>query len=503
MNKIVLACCTLLGLSSATQGEPALTIYNEDFAVVRDTVPLDLKAGLTDVRFTEATAYLEPDSVVLRDPAGKVPLRVVEQNYRFQSVSQALLLSKFEGKTISFRTEGADGKPGVMVQGKIIRSGYAPRFPDDNASHAGPEDAGEAGSGQGPIIEVNGTLRFSLPGEPLFPSLGDDTLLKPTLDWKVYSHDPAKLDAELAYVTKHLNWHADYSVIAPEEGDTLDLVGLVTISNRSGKSFENAKVKLMAGLVNKLEDDNNSASKSAERVIVTGSNAPAEGPPTVKVKDFDEYHLYTLPLPTSLQDQETKQIEFTRAAHVPSRRLYVYDGYKADSKYENYGMENIMSLPDYGTGMTAKVHILREFKNTEANGLGIALPKGRLRFYRRDGDGQLEFTGENTIDHTSKDETLSIYSGDAFDLVGSRRRIDFKSDSEKKTVDESFEIKLRNHKKEPVEIQVVEHLYRWINWTLLQPKPWTKLDAQTMETQVSLRPDEEKTLSYTVHYASQ
>lgn len=493
-----LAVCLFALQASA---DPALTIYNEDFAVVRDNVPLDLKAGMTDVRFSGVTAHLEPNSVVLRDPAGKVPFRVVEQNYRFDPVSRALLLSRFEGKTIPFSVE-KPGLPTEIVQGKIIRGGYvAPDASDDRNSHGG-GDMGEPGSGTGPIVEVNGKLIFALPGEPLFPSLGDDTLLLPTLDWKIYSQDAAKLDAELAYVTDNMSWQADYTVIAPEDSDDLDLVGLVTITNRSGKTFEHAKIKLMAGQVNKKPDEDN---KSVERVVITGSNIPQpfDGPPAVKVKSFDEYHLYSLPLPTTLHDQETKQIEFTRAAHVPGSRVYVYDGFKPDeARTYDTAMESIRGEASYGTGMTDKVHVLREFQNTAANGLGIALPKGRLRFYRRDDDGQLEFTGENNIDHTPSDETLRLYSGDAFDLVGSRRRVDFKYDEEGKHADETFEIKLRNHKKEAVEVRVVEHLYRWTNWNLVKPLPaWNKLDTQTMETRVGLKPGEEKTLGYTVHYS--
>ncbi len=505
MEKTVYACVLALSLTTATAvcADPALTIYNESFAVVRETVPLDLKAGTTDVHFAEVTAHLEPASVILRDPAGKAALRVVEQNYRFEPVSQPLLLSLFEGKTIAFLKEGHGAKPDEIVQGKIIRSGYFVPDPADQSYNRTTYDAGgPAGTSEGPIIEVDGKLRFSLPGEPLFPALTDDAILKPTLDWKVYTREPVKLDAELAYVTTGMDWQADYSVIAPEDGDTLELVGLVTINNQSGKNFDHAKVKLMAGNVNKVKDNNIA---EADRVVVTGSNIPSaeEGaPPMVTVKAFDEYHLYSLPLPTSLRNHETKQVEFTRATNIPSRHVYVYDGFKVDTeRYSGYRMDSIRSEAEYGTTGTTKVHVLREFKNSEENGLGIALPKGRLRFYRRD-DDQLEFTGENTIDHTPKDETLSIYSGDAFDLVGSRRRTEFKVDGEAKTVDESFDITLRNHKKDPVEIRVVEHLYRWTDWKLTQQaSSWNKVDAQTMDTRVSLKPDEEKTLSYTVQYS--
>ena len=224
--------------------------------------------------------------------------------------------------------------------------------------------------------------------------------------------------------------------------------------------------------------------------------------PGVTEKTFDEYHLYSLPRPTTLHDRETKQVEFVRAEGVTASRFYVYDGVKLDqNRYRSWNYENIRNQSDYGTQSNPKVWVMREFKNSEANHLGIPLPKGRVRFYRRDSDGQLEFTGENTIDHTPKDETLRAFTGDAFDLTGERKRTNFKVNNYN-NADESFEIKLHNHKKEPVEIRVVEHLYRWTNWDITEASDtWLKTDAQTIEFRVQVKPDEEKTVTYTAHYS--
>ncbi len=165
-------------------------------------------------------------------------------------------------------------------------------------------------------------------------------------------------------------------------------------------------------------------------------------------------------------------------------------------------MENMRNNQDLGNEMETKVAVMREFKNSETNHLGMPLPKGRLRFYKQDNDQQLEFTGENTIDHTPKDEMLRVYTGNAFDLVGERRRTNIKVDSNNHWLDESFEIKLRNHKKEQVEIRVVEHLFRWYNWDITEKSDtFLKTNAQTMEFRVQLKPDEEKTIHYTVHYS--
>ena len=505
LMKKIIPIVGLVGLMARAvfAADPALTIYNQNFAVVRDAVPLDLKAGVNEARFAGTTAHVEPDSVILRDPTGKRTLQILEQNYRADPISQELLLSLFEGKTIDFENINyVDGQQKrEIIQGKIIRSGYVPHYQamqrygqqyyQSQMAYAG------GGSGQ-PIIEVDGKLRFSLPGQPMFPSLGDDTILKPTLTWLLQADKPGKLDAELSYVTGGMNWNADYNLVSPEKGDTLDLVGWVTIDNQSGKSFNNAKIKLMAGDVNKIQPQNYDG-----YAMSRASSGGSAGTPPVTEKSFDEYHLYTLERSTTLLDRETKQVEFVHATGIKSEAIYVYDGAKIDmNRYRGWSYDNIRQDRDYGTQSNPKVWVMREFVNSEANHLGMPLPKGRLRFYRRDADGQMEFTGEDTIDHTPRDETIRVSTGNAFDLTGERKRTNYKMDSNQRWVDETFEIKLRNHKKEPVEIRVVEHLYRWTNWDITEKSDtFLKTESQTIEFLVQVKPDEEQTVSYTVHYS--
>jgi len=481
--------------------DPALTIYNQNFAVVRDSVPLDLKAGMNDVSFTETTAHLEPDSVILRDPSGKLKLQILEQNYRNDPVSQELLLSLFEGKTIDFLVK-AEGKPDQTVQGKIIRSGYVSHSQEAMQRYGQQyyqTQMGYANGGGGqPIIEVDGKIQFGLPGQPIFPSLGDDTILKPVLSWKLNADGPGKVDAELAYITGGMSWQADYNVIAPEDSDLLDIVGWVTMDNQSGKTFDNAHIKLMAGDVNKIQNQN----VMRDMTITAGAMAmDAAMPPVVTEKAFDEYHLYTLPRATTLHDGETKQVEFIHATGVKSEKVYVYDGVKINWQQWQYNPMGMRQNEEFGTDSDTKVAVMREFKNSEENHLGMPLPKGRVRFYKQD-DAQLEFTGENEIDHTPKDELVKIYTGNAFDLVGERTRTNFKVDNANHWAEETFAIKLRNHKATPVEIRAVEHLYRWNNWVISEnTDPFAKTNAQEIEFRVQLKPDEEKTVSYKVHYS--
>ena len=264
---------TILSLGAAASlaafAQPSLTIYNQNFAVVRDTVPFDLQSGVNTVRYTDATAQVEPDSVILRDPNGKHSLQILEQNYRNDPVSQELLLSLFEGRTIDFENIRIKDNTQTRetISGKIVRSGYVP-----------------GGEAQQPIIEVGGKLQFQLPGMPLFPDLGDDTVLKPTLNWLLQSDLPGKFDAEVGYITGGFDWSASYNLVSPEKGDKVDLVGWITMNNQSGKTFENARIKLMAGDVNKIQPQRMKAYAFQALGGVMNENAPA-----VTEKAFDEF----------------------------------------------------------------------------------------------------------------------------------------------------------------------------------------------------------------------
>jgi hypothetical protein len=475
---------------------PALTIYNSDFGVVRELVSLELVEGVNDVSVAGMTMSLEPDSVMLRDAAGRRALRILEQNYRNDPVSQELLLSLFEGETIDFLAlrDGIE----FRIPGRIVRSGYLPPGMAAGYDRYGNWRPGRPGGSTQPIIEVDGKLRFSLPGQPLFPSLADDTVLQPTLRWLIETEAGGRCNAELAYVTGGLNWEADYNIVSPEHADTLDIVGWITMQNQTGKTFRDARIKLMAGDVNKIEE----GAVGGRLGMDYAAREMSQSGPVVTEKAFDEFHLYTLARATTLRDQETKQVEFVRGEGVASQRLYVYDGAAIDrNRWNGWDAAALRNNPDYGTQSNPKVWVMREFENTEANGLGLPLPKGKLRFYTRDEDGQLEFTGENLIDHTPKDETVRVYTGNSFDLVGERVRTNFRVDDDQDWLDESFRITLRNHKTEAVEFRVVEHLYRWVNWEIRDAGfDFEQTDSQTIEARVTVPADGEAVLTYTAHY---
>jgi hypothetical protein len=488
---LVLSACSATRVVRAGAEEPraSLTIYNQDFAVARELIRLDLAAGVSEIRRAGLPSRVEPDSVILRDPAGRRSLRVLEQSYRSDPVSQGLLLSLYEGRSIRFLVPSEHGVR-VPIAGRVVRSGYVP------GDVQNPWGGVAAPAQLQPIIEVEGELRFELPGTPLFPALEDDTVLEPTLTWKVEAGEAGPLEAELAYVTGGFSWHADYNAVAPEKGDRLDLIGWVTFRNECGKTYADARIKLMAGDVSKVQPSD--ARKLGMRMAWSESDAVA---PPVTEKRFDEFHLYSLRLPTTLRDRETKQVEFARAEGVRAPRIYVYDGAQLGA-WAGWDPASLRENPEYGAQSNKKIWVMREIQNSAANGLGIPLPKGRIRFYRRDEDASLEFVGENEIDHTPADELLRVYTGNAFDLVGERTRADFRVDSVRKWVDESFEIELRNHKEEAVEVRVVEHLYRWVNWEIRDNTlPFEKKDAQTIEFRAGVPAKGSAKLAYLVHYS--
>lgn len=294
----------------ANSAGPALTIYNQDFAVIRDRVPLNLKAGTNSVQFSGVTAQLEPESVMLRDCSGKRTPRILEQNYR-SPVSLNQMLTMFEGQTIDFQV--LRGNERQIVQGKIIRAGHPcePNVPCRFGAYGG---TSAEPSNEQPLIQVDGKLQFSLPGLPLFPVPADQSDLHPQINWLLESGTAGSTSCELSYVSGGMTWQADYNAIAPVKGDTLDLIGWVTLDNRSGKRFDNARIKLMAGDVNKIRP--RMALLAAPMNATGGGYGGGAFRPPVTEKAFDEYHLYSLERPTTLRDGETKQVEFLHKTGV-------------------------------------------------------------------------------------------------------------------------------------------------------------------------------------------
>ncbi len=496
ITSLVVAVLIPILSAPAQQPQPvALTIYNQNFAVARTFIDLDLHAGINEITSNDVTSRLEPDSVVLRDPSGKRTIHVVEQNYDAAIVSQEWLLQKYEGKTIDFQVATPQGTK--IVSGRIIRAGF---FRQPEYTFDGQMLGGQTAQ---PLIEVDGRMQFQLPGTPLFPSATDGLLLKPTLRWQINSDTNARFSAELAYITGGFDWAATYNVVAPSAFDVTgdekaSFLGWVTIHNQSGTEFPQARIKLMAGDVAKLQAQQGGYARNAPMAMAKAMDSLQE--PGVTQKAFDDFHLYDLNRTVTLRDGETKQLQFIDASGVTLRRSYIYDGLGAQLQPIYAG--NVNQNQGYGLDNgNRKVLIVEEIKNSEANHLGMPLPAGRVRLYRSDADGQVEFVGESLIDHTPGEETVKIPTGSAFDVKGSRRQTDFHVDYNKHMLDETFEIKLTNQKQESVNVAVIEHMYRGENWEITdKSSTFKKRDSHMLEFPMRVPAKGEATLTYTVHY---
>jgi hypothetical protein len=463
-------------IAQRTSAPVSLTIYNQDFAVARTSVDLQLQPGNNEVTTTEVTSQLEPDSVVLRDPTGKHDFSVVEQNYDAAIVNQDWLLQKYEGQTIDFQTN-------AYVDDKTHR--WVPVFSSGKILRASP-----------PLIEVDGKMQFQLPGTPLFPATTNGLLLKPTLRWQIASDRAASFPAELSYVTRGFTWSATYNLVANagtggSATEPMGLVGWITMQNNSGVDFPSASIKLIAGNVAKVIGGG-----GAGNGAITEAKAVMQSV-AVTQENFDDFHLYDLHRTTSLHNGETKQVEFITASAVPVTRRYEFEPgagvfYPIAGAYEDRS---------YGLGGSMHVTVVNEFINSTANHLGIPLPAGRLRLYRRDQSGAMQFAGEAQIAHTPRNEKVRFVTGDAFDITAKRTQTDFHSNHAGRVIDESFSIEVKNQKDQPVTVHLIEHLYRAANWEITQKSaPYTKRDSSSIEFPVEVRPESSATVTYTVHY---
>jgi hypothetical protein len=444
------------------------------YATVRHERDMVFKAGHNAVRFTDVAGLIDPTSVSfssLTDPAGT---RVIEQNFQFDLVSPEKLLTRYIDRDVS--VERMVGNQIETLEGKLL-------------------------STQGGMVirESDGSVR-TLPynaGVKL-PSLPGGLITRPTLAWDVIAGKAATHKARVAYQTAGMTWWADYNLTFAEGKDAgsckLDIGAWVSILNQSGGSYPDAKIKLVAGDVHRADYQVANAPMMAKRALADAAEEKAN----FVEKAFFEYHLYTLGRPSTLPDNSTKQIElFPKVAGVPCDRTLVYYG-QAGQWYGG----GLMTDRNYGNTGNKKVDTYLSFRNRSEEGMGVPLPSGRVRVAKLDtSDGSLEFIGEDRIDHTPKNETVLLKLGSAFDVVGERRQVDFKVDSNRNTMTEEIEVKIRNRKDEAVRVIVKENLYRWTNWKIMQAnQAYEKQDSRTVHFPVTVAADGEAVVRYTVRY---
>ena len=451
----------------------------QGYAMVRQERDITLTAERSEVKLDDISAFIDPTTVSFKSLTDPEHTTVLEQNYMFDLVNPQKLAERYLGQKISFEKRLVQDKAPEMQSGTLV----------------------SVQNGQMTVQKDDGSIVMIPPQDAVFPSLPGKLFIKPTLVWDVVTKKPGKQRIETGYQTEGITWWSDYNAVFEEGADAnsgfLDIGAWVSIVNKSGASYENAKLKLVAGDVQRAQPPMSPRPMMMKAAMVNEMAADGAGA-GFSEKAFFEFHLYTLGRPATIPQSSTKQIElFPKAVHIPVVKEMLYDG----SQIPYYGGVNYSR--EFGEQQgNKKVDVFLKFKNDKTHGLGIPLPAGRLRVSKMDtADKSLEFIGEDVIDHTPKDEDIKIKLGEAFDVVGERKQTNFHVDEARRMVDESFEIKLRNHKDQPVNVRVKEHLYRADNWQISESsQEYAKDDANTVHYDVSVPKDGEKTVKYTVHY---
>lgn len=464
-----------------------LTVYNSNLALIREERIIPLAKGANRVVVPDVPATIDPTSLhFAAGDAGAV--KVLEQNYQYDLVNQHKLLEKYLGKTVEFFRPDPESRKEFSVSGKLLAVG-----PEAGSWRGG----GDMPLNPGLIAEIGGKVEVNPVGRLVLPSLPEGLILKPQLEWQLTSAREGDQKAEISYLASSLSWSSDYVALLSKDDGKLDLQGWVTLVNHSGTAFRNAGLKLVAGDVNRLPEPQGGAEGYQDRDMRMMAASEA---PQFKQRELFEYKIYTLQRRTDLNNNESKQIELVTAKDVPARKQLIYDGMEEGWRYwlNNVSYRNQGSMGQQGK---TKVGVYLLFKNDKKSGLGIPLPGGKARVYKRDEDGREQFIGEDQLDHTPKDEEVRLYMGNAFDVVGSRAQTDFRTLSSGHIVEETFLIKVRNHKEEAVEVAVYEHPWRWSQWDLVKSSvPGEKVDQTTLKFPLKLAPDQEKSVTYTIRY---
>lgn len=434
----------------------AVTVYNVNLGLVKDQRELKIAKGTGEVRFMDVASQIIPTSVSIKSLIDPESLQVLEQNYEYDLLNPQKLLDKYVGKEVKL----------------FYKNPYSEREETLTAillSNNG-----------GPIFRIGDEITFGHPGRVIFPGVPDNLISKPTLVWLIKNSLSSPQDIEVSYLTNGINWRADYVVTLNDTDDRADISGWVTIDNKSGTTYRNSKLKIVAGDVNRVKDEFEYKDK-----MLRAAEMAAKAAPQFKEEEFFEYHIYSLERPSTIKDNQTKQIGFVNADAIPVQKELVYHG----SAFYYYNR--------YGDAITnQKVGVFVQIDNKKENNLGTPLPKGIVRVYKYDKEKSLQFVGEDSIDHTPKDEKVRIKLGDAFDVVGSRKQTDWKKIASD-TYEAGFEIALRNHKKEDVVVKVVEPIPG--DWTMLSAShQYKKTEAFTAQFMVPVPKDKETKITYRV-----
>ena len=442
---------TISSTTREDQRDVMVTIYNGDLGLVRDVREVQLPAGVAEAQFMDVAARIDPTSVHLKSLAGGAGLQILEQNYEYDLLSRDKLIEKYVGKKVRLHTGD-----GAFHEATLL-------------------------SANGPVFEINGQIHLGHPGRLVLPSLPENLVARPTLVWLLRNQVAARQRVEASYLTGGITWRSDYVMVINPGDDRADLTGWVTIDNKSGATYENAALKLVAGDLNRAPDP----PRDSRALEMAARAAPQTAGRAFASEGFFEYHLYTLDGRTTIKDSQTKQVSLLAASDVPVRKELLFRGAP-----EYYRSAFAMPMANQ------KVAVLLEIDNSQANRLGMPLPKGKVRVYKADRSGGQQLIGEDWIDHTPRGERVKIKMGDAFDIVGERTQKDFRALGGK-TWEIEWQIDLRNHKNEDQTVTVIEPVPG--DWQVLSSThPHDKVEAHTLRFRVPVPRESAAKLTYRV-----
>jgi hypothetical protein len=404
----------------ADQSDLALTVYNSNLSLVRDVRQLTLLSGESTLRFMDIAASINPATVHFRSLTEPAKLSVLEQNYEYDLLDPNKLLQKYVGREVT------------LVRAKL----------DSGTTQYDEVKATLLSLNGAPVWKIGNEIVTGMSYESIrYPELPENLFERPTLLWTLQNTGARRHKVEASYLTSNLSWSADYVLNVGKDETNGDLDGWVTLVNHSGTAFKNAQLQLVAGDLHRVFAQNGMDEMKAMGGIARAASAPAP----FQQEAFSEYHLYSLGRRTSIFDQESKQISLLNASRFPLQKVYVVNG---QSYYYR-------SAAQPGAPVKDPVQVFYKFKNEDKAGLGMPLPAGTIRVYQADSRGGSLFVGEDHIDHTPKDETISLHIGNAFDIVAERKQTDYKALSGR-LYEFEYEITLRNHKDAPVTVEVNE-----------------------------------------------
>lgn len=470
----------LFGLAlAAAPSSTELTVYNQGFALVKEERELTLRNGEQEIAIEDVAAQIESNSVGIVSLSKPGSFTVLEQNYKFDLISPIAILNKAVGKKITFRRILPNGAR-ESVSGILMSS------PTAIVSQGGGDSNWTY---NGLVLKADdGRIILNPTGEIEVDSIPEGLISKPTLMWQLLSRESGANKIQLSYLTQGMSWTADYVLNLDRAGTLGSLKGWVTLNNVSGATYKNAKLKLLAGEVQRIRD------KAMSFGGGRGGGAPAaEAMNMMSEESFAEYHLYTVNRPTTVADRETKQVSLLEAFEIPVQKKLVVDAMRMYRGWRpNEGA--------VGTGPISPLFLI-EFTNDEKSKLGMPLPEGRVKVLQPDSTGSLQMIGEDQIRHTPKNEKLSLAVGRSFDVVAERKRTEFRwlNGNASEGAVETYEIEVRNRKESAETVHVFERPY-W-DWTVKEKNmEYAKLDSNTIDFEVKLGPNETKKVIYTVEY---